>query len=190
MGQVCGICGGKAGFGSFRCRDGKICRKCYEVVSNQFTRTISEMSLEDLKADYERNKAPIDWKGFKATASYGTFLAVDENSRQILLGGNYRVTKEYSRPELLAMDDLENWRVVTKPALKEGDLKNLMERCRKRGRVDYLSIEIYLKDGSRREILVVPAPIKAQGYAFIYAFEMMTKMSDALAAVLPERNHE
>lgn len=56
MAGICDICGGKTGFRNiFRCQDGVICKKCYQVVSNDFSHTIAKLTLVELKETYIEN---------------------------------------------------------------------------------------------------------------------------------------
>ena len=56
MAKACDICGEKTGFRNrFRCQDGVICKKCYQVVSNDFSRTIARSTVLELKKIYVDN---------------------------------------------------------------------------------------------------------------------------------------
>lgn len=56
MAGVCDICGEKTGFrNKFRCQDGAICKKCYQIVSNDFSNTITRLTLSELKKVYIQN---------------------------------------------------------------------------------------------------------------------------------------
>lgn len=56
MAGVCDICGGKTGFrNQFRCQDGVICKNCYQIVTNNFSSTITKLTLRELKEVYVKN---------------------------------------------------------------------------------------------------------------------------------------
>ena len=80
MSRTCDICGGKIGLKAFHCQDGKICKRCYQIVSNNFTSTIIQKSLSELRAIYDQNAAPIDLgdDGFQITAKVDNVLLIDE----------------------------------------------------------------------------------------------------------------
>lgn len=52
MAKVCDICKDSIGIRGFKCIDGLICRKCYQIVTDQFSGTITDKTLHDLKIIY------------------------------------------------------------------------------------------------------------------------------------------
>lgn len=56
MSGTCAICGEKTGFrNKFRCLDGAICKRCYQIVTNDFSSTIARLTVQDLKKTYVKN---------------------------------------------------------------------------------------------------------------------------------------
>lgn len=49
---ICDICGAVTGRKKFRCRDGVLCKDCYQIVTNNFSSTVADKSLKDLKMTY------------------------------------------------------------------------------------------------------------------------------------------
>ena len=108
MAGNCDICGEKLGFRKFHCQDGVVCKKCYAVVSNGFTETITKKTLAELKKTYEANAVPIDLgeDGFVVTRKIQSLLLIDEQNKKFCISGNPTVSKEYSRPEIYHYEDL------------------------------------------------------------------------------------
>lgn len=52
---VCDICGAVTGRKKFRCRDGVLCKNCYQIVTNNFSGTVADRDLKDLKMIYVQN---------------------------------------------------------------------------------------------------------------------------------------
>ena len=78
MAKTCDLCGGTIKWKAFRCADGIVCKHCYAIVSNQFTKTIIQSSIEELKETYEENVKPMELgeDGFAMTRKIGTFLVL------------------------------------------------------------------------------------------------------------------
>ena len=108
MAGNCDICGEKLGFRKFHCQDGVVCKKCYAVVSNGFTETITKKTLAELKKTYEANAVPLDLgeDGFVVTRKIQSLLLIDEQNKKFCISGNPTVSKEYSRPEIYHYEDL------------------------------------------------------------------------------------
>ena len=108
MAGNCDICGEKLGFRKFHCQDGVVCKKCYAVVSNGFTETITKKTLAELKKTYKANAVPIDLgeDGFVVTRKIQSLLLIDEQNKKFCISGNPTVSKEYSRPEIYHYEDL------------------------------------------------------------------------------------
>lgn len=52
MAKTCGICYGSTGIKGFRCKDGILCRKCYQIVADPSSGTITGKELQELKIVY------------------------------------------------------------------------------------------------------------------------------------------
>lgn len=53
--KICDICGAVIGRKRFRCSDGVLCKDCYQIVTNNFSDTIADKTLQDLKMTYVQN---------------------------------------------------------------------------------------------------------------------------------------
>ena len=129
MAGNCDICGEKLGFRKFHCQDGVVCKKCYAVVSNGFTETITKKTLAELKKTYEANAVPIDLgeDGFVVTRKIQSLLLIDEQNKKFCISGNPTVSKEYSRPEIYHYEDLMGYMLICEPELTPEELVHLKE---------------------------------------------------------------
>lgn len=169
MAGVCDICGGKIGFrNTFRCQDGVICKNCYRIVSNNFSSTITKSTLLDLKKNYIRNAQPLDIgaDGFQTTKKLGSFLLLDEKNHKFCLLSNRNLTKKYSRPEIYRYEELEAVALVSQPDFTEQKLEALTRERHGKTVVEKLTVRIHLKNGQVRDIVVIPTPVRAGGFAF------------------------
>ena len=129
MAGNCDICGEKLGFRKFHCQDGVVCKKCYAVVSNGFTETITKKTLAELKKTYKTNAVPIDLgeDGFVVTRKIQSLLLIDEQNKKFCISGNPTVSKEYSRPEIYHYEDLMGYMLICEPELTPEELVHLKE---------------------------------------------------------------
>lgn len=52
---VCDICGAATGRKKFHCRNGILCKDCYQIVTDNFKSTVADRDLDDLKMVYVQN---------------------------------------------------------------------------------------------------------------------------------------
>lgn len=168
MAKFCDICGKKIGLKAFRCRDGKLCKECYRLVSNQFTATITDKTLAELKERYARNAAPVALgaDGFSVSRRVGDALLVDEERRKFALPGNRGITKEYTPMEIFPWSALRGYTLITKPEMTPQKLKKLAENAKSEAVVEKLLIRLRLAEGDARDIVVIPTPVRTSGFAF------------------------
>ena len=154
MAGVCDICGKSTGRRVFRCTDGKVCRDCYEIVSNHFTSTITKSTLAELKERYAENAAPLDLaeNGFHISYKIGTFLLLDEQNQKFCILSNRAVTGVYARPEIFSYDALEEFLTLTAKRRSKTVIKNLRIRLKTR-------------DSKDRDLVLLPGAAKASGPA-------------------------
>jgi len=187
MAGVCDICGGRTGFrNAFRCQDGVICKNCYRIVSNNYTTTIAKSTLLELKKIYIKNAAPVDMgaDGFRTTKKIGTFLLLDERDRKFCLLSNRNLTKSYARPEVFRYEDLEAYELVCQPKLTAVELEELSRGRNSETVVRKLAVRLQLKDAGIRNIIVIPSPVRASGFAFRKAWQAAEKLLQALDEIM------
>lgn len=183
MAGVCDICGGKTGFrNSFRCQDGTICKNCYQIVSNNYTTTITRLTLLDLKKVYIKNAPPVNMggEGFQTTKKIGTFLLLDEKERKFCLLSNRSLTKTYTRPEVYSYGDLESYQLASDPKFSAEELERLSKEKNDQAVVQRLAVRLQLKGVGIRDITVIPTPVRTSSFAFRRAYKAVMEIMQAL----------
>lgn len=174
MAKTCDICGNKTGWKGFRCQNGVVCKKCYAVVSNGFTGTITKKTLAELKKTYEMNRGPIDMGegGFETSRRVKTFLLIDERNRKFCIPGNPTVTKEYSRPEIYRYEKLQGYKLVCEPELSPEELANLKEDKKNMKVIKKLKVRLRICGQGIRDITVVASPVRSSSFAFRQSYQI------------------
>lgn len=185
MAKICDICGGKIGFHAFHCQDGMICKNCYRIVSGNYANTITKMTLVELKKRYIQNAQPLEMgeDGFQITKKVGAFLLLDEKNRKFCVLNNQKMTGRNTRPEIYPYAALERAQLIADPQLSEEQLKTLAANRDSDTVVRKLTVCLWLKNGSRREITVIPTPVRVSSFAFRQAYKVAEELLDCLAGI-------
>lgn len=173
MTRTCDICENKIGLKAFRCQDGKICKKCYGIVSNGFTDTITGKTLAELMEIYQKNNKPIDLgeDGFYITRKVGTFLLLDERNKKFCIPGNPTVSKEYSRPEIYYFKELKGYRLVSNPEMSPEELVALKDDKESSRVIKSLKIQMKIENVGIRDLMILSTPVRSSSYAFRQAYQ-------------------
>lgn len=157
--KKCLICEGKLSFIKFKCRDGHVCKNCYETVSQGFTQVIKDKTKEELLAQISEGD-----KGLGQTSSHfmisrkiNQYILFDDQSKQLCLPNHPKFTKEKRPLEYFDYADVLNCQLQQIETLKTINKKELS--C---GR---LCVEIRLKQGTRK-IWLIPNPIDTSSMAY------------------------
>lgn len=172
MRKVCDICGKKTGFMIFHCKDAMICKSCYKVVSHNFTTTIVNKTLSELKNIYAENSSPIDIgeDGFSISKKISTFLLIDEIHQKFCVPSNYNITKQYNKPKIYRFCDIDNYEIICNPMLSLEELNELTKNRKSNTIINHLSIRLHLTDSSTHDIIIIPKSVRSFSFAFRYAY--------------------
>ena len=185
MAGNCDICGEKLGFRKFHCQDGVVCKKCYAVVSNGFTETITKKTLAELKKTYEANAVPIDLgeDGFVVTRKIQSLLLIDEQNKKFCISGNPTVSKEYSRPEIYHYDDLMGYMLICEPELTPEELVHLNEDKKTVKVIKKLKVRMKIKGVGIKDLVVLASPVRSSTYAFRKSYQVAMDILKELNAI-------
>ena len=185
MAGNCDICGEKLGFRKFHCQDGVVCKKCYAVVSNGFTETITKKTLAELKKTYEANAVPIDLgeDGFVVTRKIQSLLLIDEQNKKFCISGNPTVSKEYSRPEIYHYEDLMGYMLICEPELTPEELVHLKEDKKTVKVIKKLKVRMKIKGVSIKDLVVLASPVRSSTYAFRKSYQVAMYILKELNAI-------
>lgn len=185
MAGNCDICGEKLGFRKFHCQDGVVCKKCYAVVSNGFTETITKKTLVELKKTYEANAVPIDLgeDGFVVTRKIQSLLLIDEQNKKFCISGNPTVSKEYSRPEIYHYEDLMGYMLICEPELTPEELVHLKEDKKTVKVIKKLKVRMKIKGVGIKDLVVLASPVRSSTYAFRKSYQVAMDILKELNAI-------
>ena len=185
MAGNCDICGEKLGFRKFHCKDGVVCKKCYAVVSNGFTETITKKTLAELKKTYEANAVPIDLgeDGFVVTRKIQSLLLIDEQNKKFCISGNPTVSKEYSRPEIYHYEDLMGYMLICEPELTPEELVHLKEDKKTVKVIKKLKVRMKIKGVGIKDLVVLASPVRSSTYAFRKSYQVAMDILKELNAI-------
>lgn len=174
MARVCDICGNKIGLKGFHCQDGVVCKKCYALVSNGFTETITKKTLAELRRIYQTNSAPIEMGegGFITSRRVKTFLLIDEMNKKFCIPGNPTVTKEYSRPEIYRYEELQGYKLVCEPELSPEELANLKEDKKNVRIIKKLIVRLRIRGVGIRDIMIISSPVRSSSFAYRQSYQI------------------
>ena len=183
MAGNCDICGEKLGFRKFHCQDGVVCKKCYAVVSNGFTETITKKTLAELKKTYEAKAVPIDLgeDGFVVTRKIQSLLLIDE--QKFCISGNPTVSKEYSRPEIYHYEDLMGYMLMCEPELTPEELVHLKEDKKTVKVIKKLKVRMKIKGVGIKDLVVLASPVRSSTYAFRKSYQVAMDILKELNAI-------
>lgn len=169
---MCDLCGKKTGWRAFHCQDGAICKDCYRIVSNHYTATVTGKTLAELREDYRRNAAPIDLgeDGFLTSRKVGGFLLLDETRRKFCIPSNRRITGQVTRPAVYRYADLRGYMLQSQPPLPPGRLEELADDRKQSVVVERLSVRLRIAGEGVRELVILPSPVRSNGFAFRRAY--------------------
>lgn len=192
MAKYCDICNGKIGLKGFHCQDGTICKKCYRIVSNNFSEVITFRTLDELKCSFRTNSKPIDLGegGFVTTRKIGTFLLIDEKNQKFCIPGNPTVSGKYSRPQIYSYDQLTGFRIVTVPEFSPEELFTMVENKRKQQVIRSIKVRVRIKDEGIQEVPILLTPVRSSTYAFRKSFEYANSVLKELNKIYQQTNQE
>ena len=185
MAGNCDFCGEKLGFRKFLRQDGVVCKKCYAVVSNGFTETITKKTLAELKKTYEANAVPLDLgeDGFVVTRKIQSLLLIDEQNKKFCISGNPTVSKEYSRPEIYHYEDLMGYMLMCEPELTPEELVHLKEDKKTVKVIKKLKVRMKIKGVGIKDLVVLASPVRSSTYAFRKSYQVAMDILKELNAI-------
>lgn len=182
--KTCLICGTTVTFIKFKCQSGYVCKKCYEIVSLNFSQTIKSKNREDLFARYQQyfkqnagtsNETPT----FEITRRISQFLLFDDKQQLICLPNHSKYTKERLQPEIFPFSSivecqLEEEAVVVNDKVKEevGTIK--------------LTLFFSQRQQQVRTIWLIAQPIRRDSAAY----QMMKKLAGKIVQDVHQLRNE
>ena len=183
MAGTCDLCGGKTGFlNRFRCQDGVVCKHCYRIVSGNYSDTIAQKSLKELKRIYVQNARPLDLGegGFEVTRRIAPYVLLDETHGKFCVLNNRKLTGKSVRPEILSREKLKDVRLLSEPDCPPERLAELAANRKESEIIRRLCVRLELKGGGTRDIVVIPTPVRSSSLAFRKGYQAAEKVRKGL----------
>ena len=186
MAGTCGLCGGKTGFlNRFRCQDGAVCKNCYRIVSGNYSDTIARKTLKELKRIYVQNARPLDLGegGFEVTRRIAPYVLLDEKHGKFCALNNRKLTGQSVRPEIFTREQLKDAHLISEPDYSPERLAELAAERKESEIIRRLCVRVELKDGKKREIVVIPTPVRSSSLAFRKGYQAAEKVRKGLVSL-------
>ena len=196
--KTCDVCGNQLGFmNKFRYADGYICKHCYSKASRQFTETIREKGLGEIKELCSRKRDEESFENFRVTGKIGNYLLVDEKNMRICLTSNRMTNQKVSDPSFYDVADIKECRIAYRPAMPLEELEQLAREQRSEKTISGLKVELFLAGGEKKEIVLVANPVRIKSFAFRQSlsfakriYETITRLKEELQETAEENEAE
>lgn len=165
--KKCDVCGATLRMmGKFKYTNGYICKECYKKASRQFTETITQKSLAEIKVLCEAERDEAEFDSFEITGRIGNYLLVDEKHDKICIPNNRITNKQVSDPEFYDVRSIKKCEITFSPEMPFEELKAKTKR-REEGTVKYLKVRLWFYDKpGKKEISLIANPVRMKSYAF------------------------
>lgn len=177
MAGTCDVCGQELGLlKKFRYAEGYICKGCYAKASRQFTETIRNKSLLEIKTLCLARRDEKSLENFKVTGKIGNYLLVDEQHFGLCLMNNRMTNRKVTDPEFCDVADIELCRITYQPAMSLEELEQKVKEQRSEERISFLKVEIVFHNGKKKEISLLEKPVRIKSFAFRRSFHFAKRI--------------
>ncbi|BDR57719.1 DUF4428 domain-containing protein [Xylocopilactobacillus apicola] len=168
MKQDCVICGQPLGFMKFKCRDGAVCKKCYRIVSQEYTQTIVDRDTSDLLAIFEKYKSQPD---FDITRRINQYLLFDDPHQLICLPNNRKYSDAKLPPEFFSYRSLKSCSLVQDTIEIKGKVRKNLE------------LKLSFDDSIERKIVLIKKPIEVNSSIYQSMNKVANQIINNLAKI-------
>ncbi|MEQ7033473.1 hypothetical protein ABQE22_13055 [Enterococcus durans] len=158
--KKCLFCAAPLKLMKFKCKDGYICKNCYEIVSLNFSQTVKNKGKEELKQIYEKHSFPQKETEFEITRTINQLVLFDEKNALLCLPNHLKYCKEKLKPEIFSFSSINNCQVERKQTLVKEKKKEQF----------FGTIKIIIRtnqvEKSMKEIWLIPNPIQVNSLAY------------------------
>lgn len=185
MVKTCDVCGQELGlFKKFRYADGYICKACYAKASRQFTETIRNKSLLEIKALCYAKRDEESFENFKVTGKIGNYLLVDEKNYRLCLMNNRMTNRKVTDPEFYDVADIESCSIKYQPVMAFEELEQKVKEQRSEETISFLKVELILNNGKKKEISLLEKPVRIKSFAFRQSFYFAKRINDEVQRLM------
>lgn len=177
--RKCLLCHKKLGLVKFKTADGYICKYCYRISSLDYTKTVTSMTLADLKQVVQQapqEKMITDSANFMITRRINGYVLFDDQHELLCLPNNRRFSAVNLKPEYFPYDSIEVVQTLNDEIVVKG--KHL---C-----TVQVKIVFSKPRETTRSIVLIPKPIEVQAnvyHTMLNLAEQITSQLRTLATV-------
>ena len=100
---------------------------------------------------------------------------------------NQKLTGRNTRPEIFPYGALEQARLVCDPRLPAEGLAAFHADKSGESVVKWMAVRLTLKDGGRRDIVIIPTPVRTSSFAFRQSCRVAQELLDCLSGIAASR---
>lgn len=177
MAKTCDVCGQELGLlKKFRYADGYICKACYAKASRQFTETIRNKSLLEIQTLCGAKRDEESFANFKVTGKIGNYLLFDEVHQRLCVMNNRMTNRQVSDPEFYDVAELRSCRLNYEPQMPLEELEQKVNEQKTEETISFLKVELFLKNGKKKEIRLLENPVRIKSFAFRQSFQFARRI--------------
>lgn len=178
--KLCLICSTPLKFIKFKSSDGFVCKKCYEIVSLNFSQIIKHKTSEELKDLYELQNKSAHYN-FEITRKINQLILFDDVNQQICLPNHAKYSNEQIKPEIFSFSVIGDCKIKETVVLKK-------ERkvTKELGTIKVI-LQLNEQPSLKRVIYLIKTPIQTDSNAYstmrILAEKMVQEIEQAKKGV-------
>lgn len=177
--STCDVCGSKLGVMSkFRYSGGYICKGCYKKASRQFTETITQKNLSEIRQLCKDSGNIEQEQNFEITGRIGNYLLVDEKNQKICILNNRITGKQVSEPEFYSVKDIKTCEISCIPEISKEELDKKVQQ-KEDGVVNSLKVCIrFCNELKPVEIILISSGARIKSYAFRQSYNFAKRIEE------------
>lgn len=182
--MTCDVCGAKLGLmNKFKYREGYICKECYKKASRQFTETVTQKTLDEIREMCQpAGNAAYD-PDFEITARIGNYVLFDEKHYKICVLNNRLSNRQVTNPDFYDASDIRSCQLVSKPRLSKKELEEKMQK-KEEGVIEFLCVRLHLKNTDEPvDILLVSTKVRIKSFAFRRAYDFAKRIEEGIVGL-------
>lgn len=185
MAKTCDVCGNTLGFlGKFRYLEGHICKECYGKASRQFTETIRNKTLAEIKELCAVERDEDNFRNFKVTGKIGNYLLVDESQGKLCLMNNRMTKQKVTEPEFYQVSQLQSCKIQYNPSMPLETLRQKVKEQKSEETIDFLQVELQFLDGTKKKLQLLDKKMRIKSFAFRQSFRFAERISDEICRLM------
>lgn len=148
--KTCLICDEKLGWVKFKSIDGRLCKKCYQIASRDFSEVVKNKTKSEILATFHQSTAHYQEKIFETTRKINQLVLFDDHHQQLCLPNHSKYSDGQQKPEIFSYAEIASCQLEEQHQQQQVKKKKLM--------LGTLKVDLQT-DVSAHVIQLVPKPI-------------------------------